>query len=156
MTPPPGRRGDAPPDVVFVDSSALYALADRGDTWHRAASRVAQQLRGIELITTDLMVTEAWLLTRSRLGWDAAQRLWRGLREGAARVELVTQEDLERAWTISADFADQELSLPDCVSFAFMVRSGIRRAFSFDSDFTLFRYGTGKRQAFDVLGTSER
>jgi predicted nucleic acid-binding protein len=143
----PRRRG-----AIFVDSSAFYSLADRSDTQHARATAIAGQLRGSVLMTTDLVLAESWYLVRARLGRPAAVRLWETLCAGAARVECVLAEDLAHAWAIGQAFADQDSSLTDCTSFAFMERTGIRCAFSFDRDFGSYRYGAGRRRSFEVLG----
>jgi len=141
--------------AVFVDTSALYALADAADQWHARAARTARTLRGADLVTTDLVVAEAWFLARARLGRDAAVRLWQEVRAGGARMESIGPDDRDRAWTISRDFADQDFSLTDCVSFAVVERLGVREAFSFDRDFAVFRYGPRRRVALRVLGLED-
>lgn len=140
--------------TVFVDSSAFYSLADRGDQSHAQAIQVVQRLRGADLVTTELVLAETWFLARSRQGRDAALRLWEVIREGATRVEVIRPDDLERAWAIAHDFAGQDFSLTDCTSFAFIERHGIRDAFSFDSDFAVFRYGPRRTVALRLLGLS--
>lgn len=137
---------------MFVDSSALYALADTDDEQHTRASRIAHSLRHAELMTTDLVLAETWFLARSRLGRAAALRLWQEVRDGAARIEATTPDDLDRAWVIARTFADQDFSLTDCVSFAVIERLNVRQAFSFDRDFAIFRYGLRRALALEVLG----
>jgi predicted nucleic acid-binding protein len=140
--------------AVFVDTSAFYSLADRNDTAHAHAARIAERLRGDDLVTTDLVLAESWLLTRSRLGRGAALRMWQAIRGGAARVETIRSDDLDRAWQIAGEFRDQDFSLIDCASFALIERLGIRHAFSFDRDFTVFRFGPRRRGTLQVVGLS--
>lgn len=139
---------------IFVDTSAFYGLADRADRTHLVARQIAEQLRGGDLVTSNLVLAESWLLTRSRLGRPAALDLWATIRNGAAVIEPVDQRDLDRAWTIATDFADQDFSLVDCTSFALIERLGIRQAFSFDRDFLIFRYGPRRGAQLEVLGLS--
>ncbi|MDN5939699.1 MAG: PIN domain-containing protein [Salinisphaera sp.] len=135
--------------MLFVDSSAWYAAADRGDTCH---SRATEQLSLTDqFVTSDYVLVETWLLLRHRLGFDVAQAFWAGLRAGAAILEAVSPADLEVAWTIAAHFSDQPFSLVDCSSFALMQRLGVHRAVSFDDDFAIFRYGPRRDRAFEIL-----
>lgn len=134
---------------VFVDTSAWYAAADRGDRSNARAKKVLSS--GNVLVTSDHILLETWLLLRHRLSRKAAEQFWQGLREGAARVEVVTPSDLDAAWRIGREFPDQDFSLADRTSFALMQRLGIHQAASFDDDFAVFRFGPGSRRAFEVL-----
>ena len=134
---------------LFVDTSAWYAAADAGDIDHARARAVLS--RGEALVTTDHILVESWMLLRVRRDRHAADTFWRTLREGAARIESTTPADLEVAWRIGEDYPDQDFSLVDRTSFAAMMRLGITRAASFDSDFAVFRYGASKAMAFEVL-----
>ncbi len=134
---------------VFVDSSAWYAAADRGDRCNAAAKGLLQTPE--TLVTTDHVLIETWRLIHHFISAHAAERFWGGLRSGVATIEQTTSADLEAAWSIGERFPDQDFSLVDRTSFAVMERLGISRAISFDSDFAVFRYGPNLRNAFEVL-----
>ena len=134
---------------LFVDTSAWYAAASRGD---RHNSRAKRLLRTDELlVTSDHVLVETWRLIHHFLSADAAEIFWDGLRSGAATIEQTTAADLEAAWVIGERFPDQDFSLVDRTSFALMERLGISRVISFDSDFAVFRYGRGRKRALEVL-----
>lgn len=135
--------------TLFVDSSAFYAAADRGDVSHDRASDILRSAGA--LITTDHVLIETWLLLQRRIGADAAERFWDGLRAGAARIEPVGLADLERAWSIGQDFMDQGFSITDRTSFAVMQRLGVMRVASYDDDFAIYRFGARRERAFDVV-----
>ncbi|MGH9400318.1 MAG: type II toxin-antitoxin system VapC family toxin [Thermoanaerobaculia bacterium] len=135
--------------TLFVDTSAWYAAADRSDRSHR---RAVSMLSGAEeLLTTDHVLVETWLLLRHRLGRGAAERFWEGIRAGAGEIEPVCAADLEVAWAVAETFPDQDFSIVDRTSFAVMLRLGLRRAATFDGDFAVFRFGRGRSQAFEVV-----
>lgn len=136
--------------TLFVDTSAFYAAADSGDRSHSRATEVLGG--GDALLTTDHVLVESWILIRHRLGRGAAERFWSTVRGGASAVESVGPADLEAAWTIGERFPDQDFSIVDRTSFAVMERLGVHRAASFDRDFAVYRFGPGRRQAFEVLG----
>lgn len=134
---------------LFVDTSAWYAAADRGDRSHRRATRVLSG--GMDLWTSDHVLLETWILLRHRLGRDAAERFWQGLRSGAAGIEPVNAADLEVAAGIAEKFPDQDFSIVDRTSFAVMLRLGWRRVATFDDDFAVFRFGKSRRDSFEVV-----
>lgn len=134
---------------LFVDSSAWYAAADRGDRHNRRAKQLLTMDE--PLVTSDHVLVETWRLIHHFISAHAAETFWHGLRSGVATVEQTTSADLETAWAIGERFPDQDFSLVDRTSFALMERLGISRVISFDNDFAVFRYGRGRRAAFEVL-----
>lgn len=134
---------------VFVDTSAWYAAADRGDRHNGRAKRLLSTDE--PLVTSDHILIETWRLLHHFLSAHAAETFWGALRNGVATIEQATHIDLESAWTIGERFPDQDFSLVDRTSFALMERLGISRVISFDADFAVFRYGHGRKAAFEVL-----
>jgi predicted nucleic acid-binding protein len=135
--------------TLFVDTSVWYAAADAGDASNAPARAILSA--GEPLITTDHVLVETWLLLRHRLHRRAAERFWAGLRGAVALVHPVTAADLERAWTIGETFPDQDFSIVDRTSFAVMERLGVHRAAAFGDDFAVFRFGPGRRSAFEIV-----
>jgi uncharacterized protein len=135
--------------TLFVDSSAFYAAADIGDSSHDRAMVVLSS--GEDLITSDHVLIESWLLIRHRLGRTAAERFWAAIRGGASALEPVGAADLEVAWSIGQAYLDQDLSIVDRTSFAVMERLGVWRAASFDADFAVYRFGPRRERAFEIL-----
>ena len=134
---------------IFVDSSAWYAAAHRGDQHNSRAKRLLATDE--PLVTSDHVLVETWRLIHHVISARAAEVFWDGLRSGVATIEQTTSADLEAAWAIGERFPDQNFSLVDRTSFALMERLGISRVISFDKDFAVFRYGRGRRNAFEVL-----
>jgi predicted nucleic acid-binding protein len=135
--------------TLFVDTSAFYAAADVGDGSHARATRILGA--GEQLVTTDHVLVESWLLLRHRLGRPAAERFWAAIHAGAAVVEPVGAADLEVAWTIGQTFEDQDFSVVDRTSFAVMQRIGVLRAATFDDHFAVFRFGARLDRALEIL-----
>jgi uncharacterized protein len=134
---------------AFVDTSAFYAAADDDDVDSARARALLSS--GEQLLTTDLVLAECWLLLQRRLSVSAAERFWAALRAGAATIEHATPADLDAAWSIGEAFPDQGFSLVDRVSFAVMERLGVHRAIAFDDDFAVYRFGPRRERAFDLL-----
>lgn len=106
---------------------------------------------GEALLTTDHVLVETWLLLRSRLGFDAAERYWRDARSRVT-IEPVGLADLEAAWSIGERFLDQDFSMVDRTSFAVMERLGISRAAAFDHHYAVYRFGSKRDRAFELVG----
>jgi predicted nucleic acid-binding protein len=130
---------------VLVDTSAVYALLDRGDGWHEAAVHTLQSLKAArtEPLLTNFIVAECHALCLARLGPEVARKWLLG---NVWPAERVTEEDEARARTIVGQYSDKTFSYTDATSFAVMERLGLRRAFAFDPHFQ--QYG------FQVVGPS--
>ena len=134
---------------VFVDTSAWYAAADLGDVHHHRAVERLSEFSG-NLLTSDHVLVETWFLAANRLGVDAAETLVTAIRAGRSRVEAATIADLEIAAQIHDAFADQQFSIVDRTSWSIMQRLGVHEAISFDRDYSIYRFGRDRRQAFTV------
>jgi predicted nucleic acid-binding protein len=74
---------------IFVDTSAWYAVMDRGDRRHEQATRFYLDCAGqTELLTSSLVLAETWTLVTAHIGRPAALLLWGLLRE--ARMTIGT------------------------------------------------------------------
>ncbi len=135
--------------TVFVDTSVWYAAADRDDRSHERAAALLEQHAG-RLLTTDHVLVETWYLAANRLGVRVAEQLVDGIRTGIARIESTLLSDLEVAAATRAALPDQDFSIVDRTSWSVMVRLGVHEALSFDRDYSIYRFGHQRRQAFTV------
>lgn len=119
---------------LLVDTSAVYALIDRDDTYHRKAVTLLRSVprRGLTPLLTNFIVAESHALLLSRLGAGIA-RDW--LLRQIWPVERITPEDEEKAREIIQRYTDKTFSYTDATSFAVMERLGIKEAFAFDPHF---------------------
>lgn len=136
---------------VFIDTSVLYAVTDKGEKRQAQAKMIMRRAAGEDPFTSDHVLVETWLLVRSRHGFDQAMRFWEGIRDTPIVIEPVTHGDLERAAAIGERWADQQFSLVDCSSIALMERTGCSRVATFDHDFAVYRYGPNRNRAFEIL-----
>lgn len=129
---------------LFIDTGALYALADRDDAFHAEAKalvkRIKKDRRGV--FTTNYVVAETHALILSRLGHERA-RQW--LKNFNIRVEQAGEEDQRSGKTIILDHGDKKYSLVDAISFAVMERSNADTAFAFDPHFEQYGFSLMKR-----------
>jgi len=121
--------------IVFVDSSAWFALKDTKDPHYDAAMQFLMAFTG-KLITTNFVVDETITLTLRNLGYKAARELGHELwSQKYANVVYISQADQRAAWELFKQHDDKEFSFTDCTSFAVMERMGLLSAFTFDKHF---------------------
>lgn len=136
---------------VFVDTNVFISAADAGEARNARARTILRELTTEGPFTTDHVLVEAWAILRKRAGWKTAERFLAGMRGSPVALETVAPPDMERASSIGEIWADQEFDLVDRTSMAVMERLGCSRVASFDRDFAVYRYGPGRRLAFDVI-----
>ncbi len=124
---------------VLVDTSAVYALVDRDDAFHRKAVAILRAMprRGLTPILTNFIVAESHALLLSRMGAAIARR-W--LLEQAWQIEAVQPQDEDAAREIIRKYTDKSFSYTDATSFAVMTRMGIGSAFGCDPHFQQYGF----------------
>ncbi len=123
---------------VLVDSSGLYALADRRDFSHARAEKCVAKLldSGAGLILTDYILDEACTLAKVRAGGNAALRLLDIVeRSRAFQMFWVGIERFEAAKAFFRKYADHGYSFTDCTSFVLMQERRLRDALTTDRHF---------------------
>jgi hypothetical protein len=124
--------------VIFVDTGAWFASAVPADVNHGAA-RTWLSANSEPLLTTDYVIDETLTLLKSRGHTPTAIEMGEGFFSGKlARIILISEIDLQQAWTIFRQFHDKEWSFTDCTSKAVIDRLKLQRAFSFDQHFRQF------------------
>lgn len=123
--------------MIFIDTSALYAILDRDDDNHESARNVWVGLvdSGTTLWTTNYVMLESCALVQHRLGMEAL----RALHEDVApllKVEWIDANVHALAMSALLSARRRKLSLVDCVSFAVMRQNGSKVAFAYDQHFT--------------------
>ena len=135
--------------TIFIDSSVWFSAVFAKDARHALAKSILSE--NSPLVTSDHILIETWLLLKNRFNQAAAEGFCRRIMGGWCRIEIATFEDLQAAETVRDAFPDQKFSLVDRTSFVIMERLHIARAASFDDDFLVYRYGTDRERAFEVL-----
>jgi predicted nucleic acid-binding protein len=123
--------------AAFVDSSALVALADRGDATHDGAVAAYRELcdAGYRLFTTPYAVVEAHELLALSLGSELAQRWLDNL-----HIALYYLDEADHARARHRLVTDDRLAsrtLTDVLNITAMERLGVRDAFAVDEHFTV-------------------
>ena len=121
--------------MIFVDTSAVFALASARDLKHREARRLFDALLWTRrrLVTHSYVLCESMALLRRRLGSEAALAF--AAEAGSFETVWVDQR-LHQAAVAALRGAPRTVSLVDQVSFLVMRERGIEAAFAFDPHFT--------------------
>jgi predicted nucleic acid-binding protein len=122
--------------TVFADTSAMYATLDRMDADHALAIRGRDLVVSERLVTHGYVIAETLALVRRRLGADAAVRV---IDEFLPTLDVIDVDgDLftEAVRAYRAVVAGGA-SFVDRLSFAFMRRHGLTRAWALDRDFAM-------------------
>jgi len=125
--------------LVLVDTSAMGALANRGDDNHHQALEIYQRMRRERCrpFTTDVLVIETHTLLVVRAHHTVA-RSW--LKAQPLPEEWVTEEDYADARQLILGYDDKDFSLADATSFVVMERLRTPWAFTFDEHFTQYGF----------------
>lgn len=121
--------------MIFVDTSALYALADRADRNHdEARLRFSTVLKtGEALLTHNYVLVESIALIQNRIGIAAALDLARTADN--FEVEWIDAKLHQEAIRALARSPRRKISFVDQVSFLVMRGRNVETALAFDRDF---------------------
>jgi len=124
--------------MIFADTSALFALFNPNDNFHADALQWFKQTRP-KLILTDYIIDELLTLAIFRGDKQFALSISKKIRDLIPTgVEKITEEDFYEAWKVFDSYKDKNWSFTDCVTYIFIKRSGIQKAFAFDPHFDQF------------------
>jgi predicted nucleic acid-binding protein len=125
-----------PPEPIYVDTSAFYALLDRADKHHEPARAVWPELLkdDIALVTTNYVVSETVTVLQFRIGFDAAN-LWCRDILGVVEVYWIDETLHRRAYELWMNLGRRRFSLVDCVSYVTMHHQRIEKAFAFKNNY---------------------
>lgn len=119
--------------IVFVDSSAMIALADAGDASHTAAVDAYRDLAssGYRFFTTDFMLAEAYDLLSSGPGPEIARQWLRNCNIARCPVE---ERDFAQARQriLMETGGESTVGLMNAISLAVMDRLGVTDVFAVD------------------------
>ena len=126
------------PRRVFVDTSAWLAVTDTSDVHHTEAADIYTGLLNSQtiLVATILVVAETQIWLRRRFGSDAALAFLKNINE-SARIEIVYPDSAleKKAKGILRQYGDQDFSLADAISFAWLKEAGLSEVFAYDRHF---------------------
>lgn len=121
--------------MILIDTSALFALADRADPNHHSAKSLLDQAgqNAEVLLTHNYVLLESFALIHRRLGLPAALKFARDSRQ--FELEWVGDEVHFEAVELLSTSRNRGIGLVDQISFLTMRKRAVTTAFAFDRDF---------------------
>ncbi len=117
--------------ITLVDTSFLFALANRGDAAHSRCVSVARTIQG-GLVVSQTILPEAAYLIDSRLGHHAMRQFVQQMLDPTWNIEALNKTDLARAFEILKEYSDSRLDFVDATLIALAERLHIRRILTLD------------------------
>jgi len=130
-------------EKYFVDTNAWIASYDIKDQYHSQATNFLKELLGkpITLITSDYIIDETITFLRMNVSYAKAVNFKESIDQSAISiVKSISDEIRNSAWSIFLKYSDQEFSFTDCTSFALMKDLSLKKAFTFDSHFSIMGF----------------
>lgn len=135
--------------MMLVDTSPLVAFIDAAQgELHR---RTLERYRTIRepLLTTWSCFTEAMYFLDRRRGWSGQKMLWAFIQREALFLHPSSVTEQRRIYELMEQYQDVPMDLADASLVAAAETLGMRRIFTLDSDFYVYRlHGT---EAFEVI-----
>lgn len=124
------------------------ALIDGAEPDHE---RCAAALRGLgrPLLTTWPVLTEAMHLLGAKVGWRGQDALWEFVARGQLDVAELSASARDRTRALMQKYRDTPMALAGATLVALAEERGLRRVFTLDDDFTVYRFA-GRRR-FDLV-----
>ena len=133
--------------MTLTDAGPLIALIDADETDHERCRAALAELR-LPLLTTWPAFTEAMYLL-GQAGWKGQEALWTLLLRGDLQIAAPSSDESKRAAELMRRYADRPMDLADATLVALAEERGLKRIFTLDSDFPLYRIHD--RECFEVV-----
>jgi len=128
--------------MIFLDTSAIYALADRDDEHHQEAVRIYQAAltKRESIIVHNYILVESAALLQRRLSQQIAVQF---LHDAESFTIIWIDEDLHAAARKRLEASHSaQISFVDAISFQVMTRHGILSCLTFDKHFAQEGFST--------------
>ncbi len=129
--------------MTLTDTGPLVALLDADDQHHTACVAALHRLPPGPLLTTWVCLTEAMYLLGAVGGYRYQAALW-GLRaRGRLALHTLTPAEADRMAALMEQYRDTPMDLADASLVAVAESRSLRRVFTVDTDFYIYRLADG-------------
>ena len=129
--------------MILTDTGPLVALLDADDSYHVACVAAAQRLPFGPLLTTWPCFTEAMYLLGEVGGYPYQAALWALRAEGRLVLLDLTTGEIDRLAVLMEKYKDTPMDLADASLVAVAENRFLRRVFTVDNDFFIYRLSDG-------------
>ena len=129
--------------MTLTDTGPLVALLDRDDANHRICVEAAKRLSARPMLTTWPCFAEAMYLLGTVGGFRYQAELWKLETVGRLVVRDSTPDEMHRMAELMHKYRDTPMDLADASLVAFAETHSIRKIFTLDGDFRLYRLANG-------------
>ena len=129
--------------MTLTDAGALVALLDADDPYHAACVVAAQRLPAGPLLATWVCFTEAMYLLGTVGGYRYQAALWSLRTAGRLVLHDLTAGEADRMAALMAQYQDTPMDLADASLVVVAESRTLRRVFTTDSDFYVYRLADG-------------
>jgi len=127
--------------LIFVDTWAWLALANRKDKYHEIAKRGYREIRekGYLIVTSDYILDEVITALFRNVSFNQAVKF---VEFKQIILERVNEDRFNSAWELRKKYQDKpDISFTDLTSFVIMQELGITKVFTGDEHFEKVNLG---------------
>ncbi len=129
----------------LTDTGPLVALLDAGDPYHDECFAALHRLPSAPLLTTGVCLTEAMYLLGEVGGYRYQAALWNLRKTGRLALHALTPTETDRMAALMEQYQDTPMDLADASLVAVAESRSLRRVFTVDADFYIYRLDDGSQ-----------
>ena len=129
--------------MILTDTGPLVALLDVRDQYHAQCLAASEQLPQIPMLTTWVCFAEAMYLLGETGGYRYQAALWNLRSSGRLELHTLTMSEIDRMATLMEQYQDRPMDLADASLLAVAESRSLRRVFTIDADFYVYRLADG-------------
>jgi uncharacterized protein len=123
---------------TLIDTGPLVALVDRHQSTHARCVKAHESLPA-PLVTTWPCLTEAMYFLEGLGGWQAQKILWQFIERQGVELHTASSAEITRIQALMGKYSNVPMGLADASLVAAAESKKIRRVFTLDSDFSIYR-----------------
>ena len=135
--------------MILADTGPIVAILDIGDTHHRECLAIMKGISAEPLITTWVCFTEAMYLLGSAGAHRYQTALWDFYFKKHLILHDLSTDEVNRMAELMAKYYDTPMDLGDASLVAVAESLSLRRIFTLDSDFRVYRLAD--RSALEII-----